>query len=130
MKTALFRVIGAFTGVESFASRDQFHLPNRVYPPVTGGTGTGGIFPSIAPRVFAILPTGSTATFRVQGTGQSAFIRWEGPCVNGTGGTSQTCTLPVGAAQAPVATAYLEYFRCANGSLTDVPAPNCTKVQP
>ena len=74
---------------------------------------------------------GSTFTYTaVLQSGDSKFLRWEGPCATGTGGTSLSCTLPVGSDPGPVATAVFEYYQCGGGLISASNAPGCTKVSP
>ena len=131
MRTALFRMLGGTAGRESFVSRDQLALPNRPLPPVTASPATGITTSSATPRAYAILPNGSTFTFTALAkSGDSKFLRWDGPCATGTGGTSLICTLPVGSDPGPVATAVFEYYLCNGGLITNTDAPGCIKVSP
>jgi hypothetical protein len=137
MQAVVFQMWGAGALAYQFSARARLAFPNRPYVDSVPGCCAGaGVYVPPAPLVYAYLPTGSTvtATRHIVGAGLSAFIQWDKACTPG-GGVEGSCTLVVGPAPTPTATAMFEYYDCGSLGLTDGgtgpnPPDGCTKIRP
>jgi hypothetical protein len=137
LKQAIFETLGAVSLSYSYTARDRLYLPPQPYVPVAPGGLVNALNDPAEPLVQAILPLGATVTATAQPAVElSQFLRWEGPCVPPSGGTSLSCTLMVGAVPPPVARAVAEYYQCgppspvgrSSGGTGPNPPPGCVKV--
>jgi hypothetical protein len=131
MRQVLFQALGAGQFTVSVHARDVLSMPTRPNDVQAAGPGTFNftVGPNAVPMHVDWFPQGSTVTVVAAGINQAKFLRWTGPCGEGSGGG--TCTLQeVDNGTTPTATAYFEYWDCGTAGIGDGAAPGCAKVDP
>ncbi len=116
----------------AITTRDMLQMPVKNLSPPPGSSGGPAGTPALIAQGW--YPIGSEVRFTAKPNNQAQFVRWEGSCRFGTGGTEPLCILQETASGGPPAGLRLfhEYWQCPNGSIADgiAPGSNCVKVRP